>query len=124
MIRQKFVYKDGKAVPVAASETPERKNSIPFDQWVDGVEHPATGEVIYSKSQYKKITKAHGLEEAYGEDKKYWQKPDDSAQKEADLEDDVLKSYAELNYGEGLTEEEMELCRQKQEAIDWAQENS
>jgi len=120
MTRESYVYRDGKLVP-ATKEAPRIKMSI-GDEMLDGVQHPADGQIYYSKSQYNRVTKAHGLEECYGEPDKYWEKPDDSEQKDKDLEDDVLKAMADLNYGEGLTDEELELCRQKNEAMQWEQE--
>jgi hypothetical protein len=121
MIRGSFRYQDGQLVP-ATKEAPRNKSSLVGDEIVQGIEHPATGEVIYSKTQYKRITKAHGLEEAYGEPEKYFRKPDDSAEREADLEEDVLEALAKLNYGEAMSEEDLELCRQKNQALEWEQE--
>jgi len=121
MTRGRFVFKDGHFVP-ATTEAPRNKSSLVGDEIVAGIEHPATGEKIYSRSQYKRITKAHGLEECYGEPDRYFQKDDDTAVKEADLEDDILKALADLNYGEGLTQEELELCKQKNQAVEWEQE--
>lgn len=121
MTRGKFIFDGTKFVP-APKEKP-RVKSLVGDEMLDGVEHPATGEKIYSRSQFKKITKAHGLEECYGEPDKYWEKPDDSEQREKDLENDILKSLADLEYGEGLSEEEIEICKQKEQIREWNYNN-
>ena len=119
-IKQRYVFQDNKFVPAPPDKA--RKKSLVGDEMIGGVEHPADGRVYYSRSEYKKVTKAHGLEECYGEPDKYWQKEDTSEQDSQELEQDILEAFARLEYGEGLTEEELELCRQKNEAIQWEQE--
>jgi hypothetical protein len=121
MTRASFVFRDGHFIP-ATKESPRNKSSLVGDEITGGIEHPATREIVYSRNHYKRITRAHGLEECYGEPDKYFQKEDDSEQRDKDLEDDVLKAMADLNYGEGLTEEELELCRQKNQAMEWEQD--
>lgn len=120
MTRQKFIYIDGKLTPASDAVGKSRtKDGIVGDELTGGIEHPANGEICYSKNRYKAISRAYDLEECYGEDPKYWRKADDSEQREKELEEDVVKSLAELEYGEGLSEEELELCRQKNQLRDW-----
>lgn len=120
MTRESYVFKNGSFQP--AEKQKLRVKTLVGDEMIDGVEHPATREVIYSRSKFKSISKAHGLEECYGESEKYWQREDDSEKRGQDLEEDVLKSLADLNYGEGITEEELELCKQKNQRMEWEAE--
>lgn len=118
--RGSFVFKDGQ-FQEAGPITPRTKH-IGGDEYVGGIEHPANGEICYSKSRFKAISKEYDLEEAYGEPEKYFRKPDTSEQESQDLEEDVTEALALLNYGEGISEEELELCKQKNERIQWESE--
>lgn len=120
--KQSFTWKDGKFQESKGDKL--RTKTLVGDEFIGGIEHPATREIVYSRSQFKKITKAHGLEECYGEPDKYWQKEDDSEAKAQDLEDDVVEALAKLNYGEGISDEELELCQQKNQQLEWEAENS
>lgn len=121
MTKGRYVFKDGKFQPTNETSKPRVKPLL-GDEIVSGIEHPANGEVCYSRSRYKAITKEYGLEEAYGEPDKYFKKKDNSEQESIDLENDVEEALALLNYGEGISEEELELCRQKNQQIQWQSE--
>lgn len=121
MPKNSYIWKDGQFKESTGDKL--RIKTLVGDEFIGGVEHPATREIIYSRSQFKKITKAHGLEECYNEPDKYWQKEDDSEQRAQDLEDDVTEALAKLNYGEGISEEDLELCRQKNQQMEWEQDH-
>jgi len=122
MTRESYVFKDGKFQ--ASTGDKLRTKTLTGDEFIGGIEHPATREIVYSRSKFKQISKEHGLEECYGEPDKYWQKKDDSEAKAQDLEDDVTAALNQLNYGEGISDEELELCQQRNQQIQWESENS
>lgn len=62
-MRAKFVWHDGKWVDVTGWRPPPRKAPYIIRDSMDYAIHPATGEMLDSKSKFREITRAHGLVE-------------------------------------------------------------
>lgn len=123
MPRERYVYNsDGKAVKVDKLPPMRIKDAI-GDEITGGIEHPANREICYSKSRFNSITKAYGLENAYGEPDKYFQKEDTGEQEQAEIEAQVEESLMQLQYGEALTDEDIEKCKIKNQIREWEAEN-
>lgn len=114
MAKGSYVFKDGKFVPKAETKL-NKKVYISMDE-IPPTEHPADGKTYTSRKKYNATTRAFGLEEAYGEDDKYWEReknPNDN------MREDILKSIAQLNYGEGITDEERDICKLRDQKEEW-----
>jgi hypothetical protein len=118
-MRGKFVYEGGKFVPLQR-EVKARPTVITDE--MPALKHPGNRQYYTSRSKYNEVTKAYGYEEAAGEPDKYWAKPE--LTNDDELEQDILQAEKQLEYGEGISEEERELCKIQEEAQEWQMNNS
>jgi len=63
MARSVWVYRDGKLVPKHEAASLQFASAQVVRDQMDPLRHMATGEMVDSKSIFRQITKAHGLEE-------------------------------------------------------------
>ena len=95
--------------PILTDEIPETK-------------HPGDGQIYTSKAKFNEATRLLGYESySPNESDKSWEA--DTVDHEADIEEDVQAAIAKLRYGEGLTEDERELCRMRDKREDWEAES-
>lgn len=62
-MKSKYVWHGGEWVDVTHWRPPPRKTPYIITDGMDHAIHPATGEVLDSKSRFREITRAHGLVE-------------------------------------------------------------
>lgn len=111
-VRGRFVYRNGKFINIADYKETKRQVHAVHQDTMDGIEHPAEpGKLIESRSQFRAITKKHGLEEIGNEKLK----PREPVRKESSEEDyinAVKKAINDCRWGNsGLSEYEREKCR-------------
>lgn len=90
MSRQVYVFRNGKAIPKREAEpiippSPRSSLASPMvirDTVIEGQLHPCTGEIIHSKAEFRKITKAHGCVEVGNERIPAYTAPKDDIQKD------------------------------------------
>lgn len=68
MTRRVYVYRDGVLIdkadlPPRGAQGGVRAAPAVIRDGLDDLRHPATGQIVDSKSNFRKITKAHGCEE-------------------------------------------------------------
>lgn len=108
----RYVFRDGKFTEINGEVANSKAPAVHQDT-MDGVEHPAEpGKLIESKSQYRAITKKHGLEEI-GNEKVGRIQPKYDRVSEQDYIDDVKKAINDCRWGNsGLSEYERHRCKE------------
>lgn len=61
--KRKYVWHNGTFVDVTDWKPPPRKTPYIIRDSMDALQHPATGQMMDSKSEFRKTTRAHGLVE-------------------------------------------------------------
>lgn len=61
--KRKYVWHEGTFVDVTDWRPPPRKTPYIVRDTMDHMMHPATGEMMDSKSRFREVTRAHGLVE-------------------------------------------------------------
>lgn len=62
-MKRKYVWHEGTFVDVTDWKPPARKTPYIIRDTMDFAMHPATGEMMDSKSRFREVTRAHGLVE-------------------------------------------------------------
>lgn len=62
-MKRKYIWHEGTFVDVTDWRPPPRKTPYIIRDGMEAAIHPATGQVLDSKSRFREITKAHGLVE-------------------------------------------------------------
>ncbi len=116
MTKGSYIWQGNTFVPKSEAK-PVVKNvthSIITDE-MEPLEHPATREMITSKRKFRKITRDHGYEELGDQERTPEEKKDD----DAEYREAVQQAIAQLSYGEGITDEERDICRMKDQMEEW-----
>lgn len=96
MSKSKYIWHNGAWVDITNWTPPPRRTPYIIRDAMDALQHPATGEVLDSKSRFREITKANGLVEV-GNDYVTNRNPAPSQEKE--ITKAVAQAYEMLEQG-------------------------
>ena len=84
-MKSKYVWHAGEWVDVTNWKPPPRKTPYIIRDTMDALQHPATGQMFDSKSQFRDVTRQHGLVEVGNDSLKSLKAPtvDKNARKKA-----------------------------------------
>jgi hypothetical protein len=95
-MKRKYVWHDGQFVDVTDWKRPAPKFPAIIRDTMDAAWHPATGEMMDSKSRFREVTKAHGLVEV-GNDCQNRQNP--AADLAKDRKQDIAEAWQMVEQG-------------------------
>ena len=95
-MKRKYVWHDGSFVDVTDWTPPPRKTPYIVRDSMEHAMHPATGEMMDSKSRFREVTRAHGLVEV-GND--YPTNPTKPLMTKADRKRDIAAAIEQLESG-------------------------
>lgn len=94
--KRKYVWHNGAFVDVTDWRPPPRKFPAIHRDTMDAAWHPATGEMMDSKSRFREVTKAHGLVEVGNDTPTSPKLPNDNP---ADRKRDIADAIEALSQG-------------------------
>lgn len=94
--KRKYVWHEGTFVDVTDWRPPPRKTPYIITDTMPHAIHPATGQVLDSKSRFREVTRAHGLVEVGNDWRTSQTKPQLSR---ADRKKDIAEAIQQLEAG-------------------------
>ncbi len=121
-MKGKYTFQDGKFVPLSEAKPPPPKVHTIMTDEMPETKHPGDGRIYTSRAKFNEATRLLGYESySPNESDKSWEA--DTSNYDEDVREDVEAAIAKLRYGEGLTDDERELCRMRDKREDWEAES-